>query len=51
MSEVLDGDLHDYLDRVQIQLSELAGSIGRAFFRDWKPESAGVAAPLQSQTM
>lgn len=51
MSEVLDGDLHDYLDRVQIQLSELAGSIGRAFFRDWKPEPAGVAAPLQSQTM
>lgn len=51
MSEVLDGDLHDYLDRVQIQLSELAGSIGRAFFRDWKPEPAGVAAPLQSQIM
>ncbi|MEE3502360.1 alpha-E domain-containing protein [Acidiphilium acidophilum] len=51
MSDVLEGDLHDYLDRVQIQLSELAGSIGRAFFRDWKPEPAGVAAPLQSQTM
>lgn len=37
MHEILDGELHDYMDMVQIQLSDLAGSIGRAFFRDWRP--------------
>ncbi|MDE8347639.1 MAG: alpha-E domain-containing protein [Acidocella sp.] len=48
MDKVLDGDLHGYLDNVQIQLSELAGAIGRSFFRDWKP--AVQTAPFnQSQ--
>jgi uncharacterized alpha-E superfamily protein len=49
MDQVLEGDLHGYLDTVQIQLSELAGAIGRSFFRDWRPEA--LAAPAeQGQT-
>jgi len=49
MEQILDGDLHNYLDQVQIQLSELASAIGRAFFRDWKP-AALTPSQTQSQT-
>lgn len=38
LSHILATGLHDYLDLVQIHLQELAGAIGRAFFRDWRPE-------------
>ncbi|MDD2876722.1 MAG: alpha-E domain-containing protein [Acidiphilium sp.] len=48
MQEVLEGDLHGYLDRVQILLSELAGATGRAFFRDWRP-GATTAPEEQGQ--
>lgn len=37
LSHILATGLHDYLDLVQIHLQELAGAIGRAFFRDWRP--------------
>ncbi len=33
---IADG-LHEFLDRVQRDLIVLAGSIGTAFFRDWRP--------------
>ncbi len=38
LSHILATGLHNYLDLVQIHLQELAGAIGRAFFRDWRPE-------------
>ncbi|MGC9269832.1 alpha-E domain-containing protein [Acidiphilium sp.] len=47
MVQVLEGDLHGYLDTVQVRLSDLAGAIGRGFFRDWRPELA--PGPLQVQ--
>jgi hypothetical protein len=31
--------LHQYLDIVQIHVQNLAGAIGRAFFRDWRPDA------------
>jgi uncharacterized alpha-E superfamily protein len=37
---IIDAGLHQYLDQIQIHLMELAGSIGRSFFRDWRPEAA-----------
>lgn len=47
VSHILAIGLHDYLDTVQIHLQKLAAAIGRAFFRDWRPEEA---APSQSQS-
>jgi uncharacterized alpha-E superfamily protein len=44
ISHILATGLHDYLDVVQIHLQLLAGAIGRAFFRDWRPEK-----PSQSE--
>jgi uncharacterized alpha-E superfamily protein len=45
---LLEGDLHAYLDQVQMLLMALAGSLGRLFFRDWRPEPAQpVAAQAQ----
>lgn len=35
--QILDADLHAYLDLVQILLMNMASAIGRAFFRDWRP--------------
>lgn len=35
---ILETDLHGYLDYAQVLLSELAGAIGRAYFRDWRPD-------------
>lgn len=43
ISHILATGLHDYLDVVQVHLQRLAASIGRAFFRDWRPEE--VAPP------
>lgn len=40
LSHILATGLHEYLDLVQIHLQELAGVIGHAFFRDWRPEQA-----------
>ena len=37
LDHILATGLHEYLDLVQIHLQELAGAIGRAFFRDWQP--------------
>jgi len=45
ISHILATGLHDYLDVVQIHLQLLASAIGRAFFRDWRPEK-----PSQSQS-
>lgn len=38
LSHILATGLHEYVDVVQIHLQMLAGAIGRAFFRDWRPE-------------
>ena len=37
---VADG-LHHFLDRVRRDLILLAGEIGTAFFRDWRPSAEG----------
>jgi uncharacterized alpha-E superfamily protein len=51
ISHILATGLHDYLDVVQIHLQLLAGAIGRAFFRDWRPERpASLQTQSQSQT-
>jgi uncharacterized alpha-E superfamily protein len=49
VSHILAIGLHDYLDVVQIHIQKLAGAIGRAFFRDWRPEEP-EALQSQSQT-
>ena len=49
LGHILATGLHEYLDVVQIHLQALAGAIGRAFFRDWRPEAA-PAVQLQVQT-
>jgi uncharacterized alpha-E superfamily protein len=48
LSHILATGLHDYLDIVQIQLQTLAGTIGRAFFRDWRPEPVAPQAQAQA---
>ena len=45
VEQLISDGLHDFLDAVQRDLSLLAAEIGRAFFRDWKPE-----LPSQSQS-
>lgn len=47
LGHILATGLHEYLDLVQIHLQELAGAIGRAFFRDWQPVGA---VQMQTQT-
>jgi uncharacterized alpha-E superfamily protein len=37
ISHILATGLHHYLDVVQIHIQNLAGAIGRSFFRDWRP--------------
>ncbi len=49
LGHILATGLHDYLDIVQIHLQQLAAAIGRAFFRDWRPQ-ADEPAQLQEQT-
>jgi len=45
-SDIIIGGLHEYLDSLQRDLILLAGEIGTAFFRDWRP----LAQPSQAQT-
>lgn len=40
VESILEGGLHDFLDAVQRDLILLAGEIGTAFFRDWRPLAA-----------
>lgn len=47
LGHILATGLHEYLDLVQIHLQELAGAVGRAFFRDWRP---APAMQMQVQT-
>jgi len=49
ISHILDTGLHHYLDTVQIHLQILAGAIGRAFFRDWRPPAPDWMSQTQSQ--
>ena len=37
VAQMIEAGLHDFLDRVQRDLILLAGEIGTAFFRDWRP--------------
>ncbi len=48
IQSIVDDGLHDFLDAVQRDLILLAGEIGTAFFRDWRP--LVEAAPMQSQS-
>jgi len=48
ISHILDTGLHHYLDVVQIHIQNLAGAIGRAFFRDWRPEAPAAAVTASS---
>ena len=50
ISAILDNGLHDYLDVVQIHIQHLAASIGRAFFRDWRPPAPGSDDNAASET-
>ena len=50
VSHILAIGLHDYLDTVQIHLQKLAAAVGRAFFRDWRPELAPTQGQSQSQS-
>ena len=51
IDQVIARGLHDFLDGVQRDLLLLAGEIGTAFFRDWRPlAKAEVAGNLQSQS-
>ena len=45
VGQIIDADLHVYLDTVQILLMNMASAIGRAFFRDWRPDPI-IHAPL-----
>ena len=40
-AQLVQGGLHEFLDGMQRDLILLAGEIGFAFFRDWRPEPAG----------
>jgi len=46
---VIESGLHDFLDGMQRDLIILAGEIGTAFFRDWRP-TVPPAASHQSQS-
>jgi uncharacterized alpha-E superfamily protein len=47
VAKVIEDGLHQFLDGVQRDLILLAGEIGTAFFRDWRPFAE---APAQSQS-
>jgi uncharacterized alpha-E superfamily protein len=50
-SQIIEDGLHDFLDGMQRDLINLAGTIGSAFFRDWRPHlMTGEALPSQSQS-
>jgi uncharacterized alpha-E superfamily protein len=53
MERVIAEGLHEFLDGVQRDLILLAGEIGTAFFRDWRPlaaEQQPAVAPVTTQT-
>ena len=39
IDRIVDGGLHEFLDWVQRMLIAISGSIGTAFFRDWRPDA------------
>jgi uncharacterized alpha-E superfamily protein len=49
ISHILATGLHHYLDVVQIHIQDLAGTIGRSFFRDWQPAALGGDAPAEHE--
>ncbi len=48
-ARLVQGGLHEFLDGMQRDLILLAGEIGYAFFRDWRPEPANRRGQSQSQ--
>jgi uncharacterized alpha-E superfamily protein len=53
VERVIAEGLHEFLDGVQRDLILLAGEIGTAFFRDWRPlatEQQPAVAPVMTQT-
>ena len=48
-AQLVQGGLHEFLDATQRDLILLAGEIGYAFFRDWRPEPAARSRQSQSQ--
>lgn len=44
---IVDEGLHEFLDHIQRDLLTLAGEIGTAFFRDWRPLAAAQVQPQQ----
>ena len=54
VERVIAEGLHEFLDAVQRDLILLAGEIGTAFFRDWRPlaaEQQPAVAPVMNQEM
>ena len=54
VEDLISHGLHDFLDALQRDLILLAGEIGYAFFRDWRPEPQvrpEPPRPSQTQTM
>jgi uncharacterized alpha-E superfamily protein len=49
LGHILAMGLHHYLDVVQVHIQKLTAAIGRAFFRDWRPEDP-VPAPSKTQS-
>jgi len=43
IDRIVDAGLHEFLDWVQRMLIAIAGAVGTAFFRDWRPEAGGGA--------
>jgi uncharacterized alpha-E superfamily protein len=43
IDRIVEGGLHEFLDWVQRMLIGIAGAIGTAFFRDWRPGAGGPA--------
>ncbi|MCW3477332.1 alpha-E domain-containing protein [Limobrevibacterium gyesilva] len=51
VEQIIADGLHEFLDRVQSDLIQLASEIGTAFFRDWRPLADGQGqSQSQSQT-
>ena len=50
VEQVIARGLHDFLDGVQRDLLLLAGEIGTAFFRDWRPLAGNLQRQSQSQS-
>jgi len=42
---IIEAGLHEFLDYVQRHLILLAGEIGTAFFRDWRPLAVDQSSP------